>query len=155
MHSKIVLSFFALMLVQAISGQCINNPGWGQPAYGQAWGPMAAPWMSESYSPAMLSASNGCALSVSSSSPIAPVGVSMTSENAIEGPLAVAGQIPFLGAVQVDGALPTAGAGAISYGSGNGQAAILAEDISGGFGGYGAVAPGFAGPFRGQCGAYY
>ncbi|XP_047517280.1 chorion class B protein PC10-like [Pieris napi] len=152
MNSKIVLSFFALMLVQAISGQCLNNPAWGQPAYGQAWGPMAAPWMSESYSPAMLSASNGCGLSVSSSSPIAPVGVSMASENAIEGPLAVAGQIPFLGAVQVDGALPTAGAGAISYGSGNGQVAILAEDIAGS---YGAVAQGFAGPYRGQCGAYY
>lgn len=76
----------------------------------------------------------------------------MTSENALEGLLAVAGQIPFSGAVEVDGVLPTAGAGAISYGCGNGQVAILAEDLAGS---YGAVAPGFAGPYRAPYGPYF
>ncbi|CAK1548928.1 unnamed protein product [Leptosia nina] len=148
MTSSSVSAFCAVLLVQVISGQYINNPAWNQPAaFGPAWGNQYA---AEAYSPAMLAASNGCGLAVSSSSPIAPFGVTMTSENAIEGPLAVAGQIPFLGAVEVDGMLPTAGAGAISYGCGNGQVAILAEDMAG----YGAIAPGYAGPYN-RPGMYY
>ncbi|CAK1548929.1 unnamed protein product [Leptosia nina] len=101
------------------------------------------------YNPASLAASNACGLAVSSSSPIAPAGVTMISETAYEGPLAVAGQIPFLGAVGVEGMLPTAGAGAISYGSGNGQVAILAEDLAGyGYPAYSYGAPQYAyGPY--------
>lgn len=86
--------------------------------------------------PATVAASNGGGLAVTSSSPIAPNGVSLLSENAIEGPLVVRGEIPFLGAVALEGALPTAGAGGVAYGSGNGNVAILNEDLSA-YGAYG------------------
>ncbi|CAH0717156.1 unnamed protein product, partial [Brenthis ino] len=93
-------------------------------------GPMAAsPWAT-GYSPASLAASNGGGLAITSASQIAPTGVSMTSDNVYEGPLAVSGSIPFLGAVALEGALPTAGAGAVTYGCGNGNVAMLSEDIA-------------------------
>ncbi|XP_032525107.2 chorion class B protein PC10-like [Danaus plexippus] len=82
-------------------------------------------------SPAFLSASNGGGLAVTSASPIAATGVTMTSENAYEGPLSVAGTIPFLGAVALEGALPTDGAGAVSYACGNGNVAMINEDYAG------------------------
>ncbi|XP_045526944.1 chorion class CB protein PC404-like [Pieris brassicae] len=101
-------------------------------------------YVSSPYNPGSLSASNACGLAVSSSSPMAPVGVTMMSENAFEGPLAVAGQIPFLGAIGVEGNLPTSGAGAVSYNSGNGQVAIMAEDlVSYGYPGYSYGANGY------------
>lgn len=66
----------------------------------------------------------------------------MLSENAYKAPLEVAGQMPFLGAIGLEGYLPTAGAGAISYGCGNGQVAMLAENLSGsGYSGYSYVVP--------------
>lgn len=61
----------------------------------------------------------------------------MTSENAYEGPLAVSGAIPFLGAVALEGALPTIGGGAVTYGCGNGNVAMISEDIGLGMGPYG------------------
>ncbi|CAK1548920.1 unnamed protein product [Leptosia nina] len=70
-------------------------------------------------------------LPVASSSPIPPNGVTIISENAIEGPLAVSGQLPFLGTVALEGALPTAGSGAVSFGCGNGNVAILSEEQAG------------------------
>nr|XP_034838398.1 chorion class CB protein M5H4-like [Maniola hyperantus] len=107
------------------------------------------------FGPASLSASNGAGLAVTSRSPIAPTGVFMTSENCYEGPLAVTGAIPFLGAVAVEGALPTLGGGAVNYGCGNGEVAILNEDIApvgpyglGPYGYDGLPGPyGFAGPY--------
>ena len=94
------------------------------------------------YGPAAAAASNGGALPTSSASAIPASGVSLVSENAYEGPLAVSGALPFLGTVALQGALPTAGAGAVAYGCGNGEVAMLTEDI-GAAGAY-AVAPGYA-----------
>lgn len=74
-----------------------------------------------------IAASNGGGLAVTSSSPIAPTGLTVNSENAIEGTVAVVGQLPFLGAVATDGAFATAGAGAVSYGCGDGSVGIVAE----------------------------
>lgn len=67
---------------------------------------------------------------VTSSSRIAPTGLRITSENIIEGTLAVIGNLPFLGAVVTDGSFPTAGAGAVSYGCGDGSFGITAENIN-------------------------
>ncbi|XP_038217691.1 chorion class B protein M3A5-like [Zerene cesonia] len=72
-------------------------------------------------------ASYGGGLAVASSSPLPPSGVSILSENAFEGPLAVAGQLPFLGTAALEGALPTIGSGAVNYGCGNGNVGILSE----------------------------
>ena len=41
-----------------------------------------------------------------------------------EGALSVAGELPFLSAVALEGVLPSAGAGAVSYSCGNGITAI-------------------------------
>lgn len=91
----------------------------------------AAPFAAAPYAgPAALKASNGGGLVVTSSSPIAPTGVSIISENAYDGPLAVSGSIPFLSAVALEGALPTAGAGAVTYGCGNGNVAMMIEDLA-------------------------
>ncbi|XP_045457497.1 chorion class B protein Ld32-like [Melitaea cinxia] len=128
----------------------------------------AAPFAFEA---AAVSASNGGGLGVSSASTIPPAGVSVLSENAIEGPLAVAGALPFLGTVALEGALPTAGAGAVNYGCGNGAVAILAENLAPagiagplgygigawgaegfGYGPYGYGVGSLAGPFRAGCG---
>ncbi|XP_072937430.1 chorion class B protein PC10-like [Epargyreus clarus] len=128
-----------------ISAQCIE----AIEAYGCGWGPAplaascgawgAAPYAEWAYAPAAsLAASNGPGLAISSASPIIPAGVSVLSDNAYEGGLAVGGALPFLGTVAIEGALPTAGAGAIAYGCGNGAVTITAEDI--GAYGYGAIA---------------
>lgn len=74
-----------------------------------------------------LAASCGGGLTVTSSSPIAPTGLTVNSENAIEGTVAVVGQLPFLGAVATDGSFATAGAGAVTYGCGDGAVGIVAE----------------------------
>ncbi|CAK1548925.1 unnamed protein product [Leptosia nina] len=129
MSSKTVLALCAqALLMQCITAYVYGENPYERAAYAEAWGPYAP---SAGYSPATLAASNCGGLFVSSSSPISPSGVTMISENAIEGPLAVGGQIPFLGAVAVEGALPTAGAGGVAYGCGNGNVAILAEDLAG------------------------
>lgn len=80
----------------------------------------------------------------------------------------MSGFIPFLGAVALEGALPTAGAGAVTYGCGNGNVAMLIEDFAvpaynameasfgyngyanGGFG-YGMAGPYGYGPFGNGC----
>uniref|UniRef100_A0A2H1W0D1 SFRICE_024270 n=1 Tax=Spodoptera frugiperda TaxID=7108 RepID=A0A2H1W0D1_SPOFR len=74
--------------------------------------------------------SNGGGFAVSSFSPIAPTGITVFSENAIEGALAVNGELPFLGAVAVEGALPSAGAGGINYGCGSGAVGIVSEGVA-------------------------
>ncbi|KAJ8704487.1 hypothetical protein PYW07_011675 [Mythimna separata] len=74
--------------------------------------------------------SSGGGFLVQSISPIAPTGITVFSENAIEGALAVNGELPFLSAVTVEGALPSSGAGGINYGCGNGAVGIVSEGIS-------------------------
>ncbi|CAB3223140.1 unnamed protein product [Arctia plantaginis] len=75
-------------------------------------------------------ATSGGGFAVTSMSPISPTGISVVSENAIEGPLSITGQLPFLGAIALEGALPTAGAGAINYGCGNGAVGIVSEGLA-------------------------
>ncbi|XP_050359101.1 chorion class B protein PC10-like [Nymphalis io] len=189
MVAKIALfAYVCVIAVQTISAQCIgayNGLGlngweaagpWGPAAYA-AGAPFAAPWASApivapecgAFTPFV--PSNGGGFTITSASPIAPTGVTVTSENAYEGPLAVSGVLPFLGAVALEGALPTLGAGTINYGCGNGNVGMLNEDF-----GYNALGPlaynGFAGPLAyeaglagpgfgyngigyGGCGAYY
>ncbi|XP_045508102.1 chorion class CB protein PC404-like [Colias croceus] len=75
---------------------------------------------------------NGGGLMVTSSSPIAPSGVSVLSENLlVEGPLAVTGQMPFLGVVSVEGPLSATGQGAVSYSCGNGNVGMVGENLNG------------------------
>ncbi|XP_023951032.2 chorion class CB protein M5H4-like [Bicyclus anynana] len=125
---KAIFLFCASALVQTITAQCIG--------YAPCSAPIAAPcepWnvpFCNSFGPASLAASNGAGLAITSRSPIAPTGVSMTSENAYEGGLAVTGAIPFLGAVALEGALPTCGGGAVTYACGNGNVAMVSEDIA-------------------------
>ncbi|XP_072937457.1 chorion class B protein PC10-like [Epargyreus clarus] len=143
------------VIFQSISAQCIGAygaygydgfgyggfgyDGFGYDGYGYG-APFAACAGPYGYGPAGLAASNGPGLAVSSASPLIPAGVSVVSENAYEGALAVGGAVPFLGTVALEGALPTAGAGAIAYGCGNGAVAITAEDA-------GAYGYGLAGPY--------
>ncbi|CAH0717154.1 unnamed protein product, partial [Brenthis ino] len=154
MQGKVFVLFCAqVLLIKCISSQYIGaacNPA-ATPCAAAAWNagpyaagaPLASPWagpmatspyvgveLAAGYSPACLAASNGGGLAVTSFSPIAPTGITMTSDNVYEGPLAVSGSIPFLGAVALEGALPTAGAGAVTYECGNGNVAMLSEDIA-------------------------
>lgn len=123
-------------MFQSISAQWLG----GYPAStcaGAPWAaaPCGAEW---GFAASSLAASNGHGLAITSGSPIPPIGVKVTSENAIEGALAVAGSIPFLGTVGLEGALPSVGAGVVTYGCGNGEVAILSEDIAA-IGPYGAA----------------
>ncbi|KAG6447156.1 hypothetical protein O3G_MSEX004892 [Manduca sexta] len=125
----------------ALIGPGLAGPyaaGWGYDGlgafdalgYGGAWAGGLGPYGPgfAGIAPATgLAAAYGGGLAVTSASPIAPTGLSVTSENAIEGTLAVIGQLPFLGAVATDGAFPTVGAGAVSYGCGDGAIGIVAE----------------------------
>ncbi|XP_045782605.1 chorion class B protein PC401-like isoform X2 [Maniola jurtina] len=149
---KLALLVCALALIQSISAQCCGpyngfDIGCGCGCGGI--GPFAGPYdgigpigLCGGLGPAALAASNGGGLVTTSFSPIAPTGVSMTTETCYEGPLAVAGAMPFLGAVALEGALQTVGGGAVAYGCGNGEVAIISEDIA-------ALGPydGIAGPY--------
>lgn len=77
-----------------------------------------------------IAASNGGGLSVTSASPIAPTGLVVTSENAMEGQVAVGGQLPLVGSVAMDGAFPSAGAGAVTYACGDGSLGISESSLS-------------------------
>ncbi|CAH1642910.1 unnamed protein product [Spodoptera littoralis] len=140
MAAKFTIVFCATAcFVQVISGQCIgaiNNVGpalaaeelalAGNLAYraGAGYGPYTNPGLPNAIP------SSGGSFAVSSFSPIAPTGITVISENAIEGALAVNGELPFLGAVAVEGALPSAGAGGINYGCGNGVVGIVSEGVA-------------------------
>ncbi|XP_041982378.1 chorion class B protein PC10-like [Aricia agestis] len=135
MVAKAVLVLCALaLLAQSISAQCLGTLGLGAiNAPCAAVAPLGigtcGAW--DIAGPARaLAASNGPGLAISSASPISPVGVSVASENAIEGALAVTGALPFLGTVGLEGVLPTTGAGNVAYNCGNGAVAITAEDIA-------------------------
>ncbi|XP_013165726.1 PREDICTED: chorion class B protein PC10-like [Papilio xuthus] len=80
---------------------------------------------------AALAAADGGGFAVVSSSPTPPHGVSVVSDNEYSGIVAVLGQLPFLGTTYLEGAVPSAGAGAVAYGCGGGDVAILSEDFAG------------------------
>ncbi|XP_047038468.1 fibroin heavy chain-like [Helicoverpa zea] len=93
------------------------------------------------YAPAMeFSPTSGGALPVSSASAIAPVGISVVSDNMYEGVLSAAGELPFVGTVAMEGAVPSAGAGAVNHACGNGRNAMISETT--GFGAAGAYGAG-------------
>ncbi|XP_045782616.1 chorion class B protein PC10-like [Maniola jurtina] len=156
MAAKAILLFCAQALfVQVISAQCIGA-AYNGIADGLVRGPVpfAAPWNALPYPEAALAApcagfapaaAYGGGFPVRSASPIAVTGVSMTSENVYEGPLAVSGAVPFLGAVALEGGLPSVGAGAVSYGCGNGNVGMLTEGID--------AINGYAGPYGYGAGA--
>ncbi|KAM3955227.1 uncharacterized protein ACR2FA_010889 [Aphomia sociella] len=76
----------------------------------------------------LASLSSGGVLPINSFSPIVPAGLTVVSENAIEGPLAIVGQLPFLSAVAFEGALASEGAGAAGCGCGtSGNIGIVSE----------------------------
>lgn len=73
---------------------------------------------------------NGGRFPVSSTSPVTPSGISIISENNIEGSLMVTGNLPILAAVTVNGEVPTSGSASTTYGCGNSNIGI--ENITGG-----------------------
>ncbi|CAH0717857.1 unnamed protein product, partial [Brenthis ino] len=174
MMVKSILLFCAqALMIQSIAGYCTGSrfefatPCGGSCAtagslagpygfgpYGLAAGPYGL--AAGPYGPAAAAASNGGALPTSSTSFTPASGVSLVSENVYEGCLSAYGALPFLGTVALEGALPTAGAGAVAFGAGNGQVAMLREDIGAtcGAGPYAFDALGYgAGPYaRAGCG---
>ncbi|CAK1548918.1 unnamed protein product [Leptosia nina] len=134
MYKIIVL--IQAVLVQLITSQCACNGGnnWagiisppcaGVPNYGGSY------QYQNGLDLTSLSASNTCGLSVTSSSPMTPGNLAITSENVIEGPVSVYGQLPFLSAVAFEAAVPSYGYGTVGYNCGNGNVAILSEGSSG------------------------
>lgn len=114
--------------------QAIDIYGAANPlAYEGIYGPVnkvAFDGFNQALTLATLAASNCNNFAVRSSSLMTPTGVSLTSENLlIEGPLAVNGQLPFLGTISLEGSLPATGNGAVAYGGGNGNVAIMNEDL--------------------------
>ncbi|KAG6447164.1 hypothetical protein O3G_MSEX004882 [Manduca sexta] len=105
-----------------------------------AYGPAIAPAV-DIAAASTLNAAYGGGLPVATASPAAPTGLAVASENVYEGAVAVAGNLPFLGTVAMEGVFPTAGAGAVSYGCGDGAVAITAE---GPIAGPAAIAPAMA-----------
>ncbi|CAG9573432.1 unnamed protein product [Danaus chrysippus] len=118
--------------VATIYGQCINvhNGIYDNPANNPAiTGIPNNYYANELIMPNGLA--NGGGLFVKSSSPITPSGVTIQSDNLLfEGPLAVSGQLPFLGVVALEGPLQAAGSGAVAYGCGNGNVGITSENLT-------------------------
>ncbi|CAH2084049.1 unnamed protein product [Euphydryas editha] len=125
MFKAVLLVCAQALCVQSIAGQCIGRYSMGPRATASLSTP--TPVSSSGCGVSAIPASSGGGLEVSSASTISPDGFSVTSENAIEGNLAVVGALPFLGAVALEGVLPNTGVGAVSYGCGNGEISILAE----------------------------
>ncbi|CAG4957832.1 unnamed protein product [Parnassius apollo] len=166
---EIPVTGISLVAGQVIAGQCLGNGlnsniftpgqvaaegmGWGGQGfgYGAPFGaPCApAPLIASEWAPlgpATVPSSNGGGFIVTSSSPISPIGVSVISDNEYAGPLAVGGQLPFLGTVGLEGTITSTGSGAVSYSCGNGNVGIVSENIlpSAAEIGYGnGLAPGF------------
>ncbi|XP_068622199.1 chorion class B protein PC10-like [Battus philenor] len=146
MSAKAIVLFCAqAFLVQTISAYCNGlGAGLAYEAHLMTAAPFggAAPWAGygAGCGLAAVPTSSGGGFAVSSASPIPPVGLSVLSENEIGGILAVGGELPFLGTVGLEGALPTAGAGAVSYGCGDGAVGMISEDVAGSAWGYPAAA---------------
>ncbi|CAK1578162.1 unnamed protein product [Parnassius mnemosyne] len=147
-RKKTCLRFF--QLYQTITAYCLGNglayegslidgAPCGAPWGGLGWSGLD--WNGAGCGLAAIPTASGGGFPVASASPIPPVGVSVLSENEIAGILAVGGELPFLGTVGLEGVLPTAGAGVVSYGCGNGAVGIISEDIASPAWGY----PGAAG----------
>ncbi|KAL0809567.1 hypothetical protein ABMA28_011100 [Loxostege sticticalis] len=66
-------------------------------------------------------------LTLTSISPIGPSGLAVASENAIKGNLGVIGQLPYLGALGLEGRLPAAGSGLATCGCGDGNIGVVNE----------------------------
>ncbi|XP_041983074.1 uncharacterized protein LOC121736080 [Aricia agestis] len=155
MAAKVVaILVCAQIFLQMISAQCIGaayDAGWNSRRAAPLAGPaLASPLAAvdyPGYSPYTLAASNGGGFAVSSASPIAPTGVVVQSENIYDGPVYVAGHLPFLSVIALEGPLPSLGAGVVSYGCGDGNVAILSEEIAPaspvGPCGYGSIGPGY------------
>ncbi|KAJ8707224.1 hypothetical protein PYW08_011358 [Mythimna loreyi] len=157
MAAKFVIFFASALLVKTITSQAIGcnsiaTPSLpveelvlvGNAASNLAPRSLAAVPCSNSYGLAANSfvPSSGGGFLVQSFSPITPTGITVFSENAIEGALAVNGELPFLSVVTVEGALPSAGAGGINYGCGSGAVGITSEGVgAAATGSYGATAP--------------
>ncbi|XP_068622198.1 uncharacterized protein [Battus philenor] len=120
-------------------GFALAAPGYGYEAPLITGPPCAGPpSFLGAYDLAAIPSSYGGGFAITSMSPFPPHGVSVMSDNAIEGILVVGGELPFLGTVGLEGALPTAGVGTISYGCGNGNVGLMSEDILPMAGGWGA-----------------
>ncbi|KAJ0170258.1 hypothetical protein K1T71_014186 [Dendrolimus kikuchii] len=178
MAAKLVLALCAsVLLVQSAAGQCLAR-GLGAPWGGLGYGAYGAGCGcgglgayggygigADIAAASSLNAAYGGGLGVASGSAMGPTGLNVASENVYEGPVAVAGNLPFLGTVAVEGAFPTVGAGAVSYGCGDGALGITGEDFGAGIGygglgygglgygglGYGGLGYGYAGRLGG-CG---
>nr|XP_034838655.1 chorion class CB protein PC404-like isoform X2 [Maniola hyperantus] len=159
MGFKVVCVIVSAILIQTIAGQCLRAPYPVAPypneitaanlaaetlplafpalspiaantlAYELAQGP-GVPGLTMGLSLAELAASNGPGLRVNSASPMACTGVNVeTDKMIIEGPLAITGQLPFLGVVALEGPLPATGTGAVAYECGNGNVGIVNEGV--------------------------
>ncbi|KAJ0170260.1 hypothetical protein K1T71_014188 [Dendrolimus kikuchii] len=147
--AKVLLALCAsVLLVQTAVSQCCGRGlaaplgaglGWGGYGAGCGYGGYG---IADIAAASSLNAACGGILGVSSASPVPPTGLSVASDNVYEGALAVGGNLPFLGTVAMEGVFPSAGAGGVSYGCGDGALGITAEDIGAGIG-YGGL--GYAG----------
>ncbi|CAH2084047.1 unnamed protein product [Euphydryas editha] len=126
MFKLVLLVCAQVLFIQSIAGQCMGRYSMG-PRAADAFS-IPVPVGSSGCGVAAIPASSGGGLEISSTSSISPNGFSVTSENAIEGNLAVVGALPFLGAVALEGVLPTTGVGSVNYGCGNGEVAIMSEN---------------------------
>lgn len=166
---ELIINKLYYKLFQKISAQCIGA-GYNGIADGVAWGgalpwevaSLAAPFPLIREAPcagerlvgltlATLGASNCRGFAVRSVSPIAPSGLAVTSENVFDGAVVVQGKLPFLSTASLEGILPSVGSGLISYGCGNGDIAILSEEVgpaglAPGYGAYGPYDLGLGGP---------
>ncbi|XP_049882457.1 chorion class CB protein M5H4-like [Pectinophora gossypiella] len=128
-------SVLVIQHFQTITAQCINNQASANGLIANNIGLGYGANQNLGYSAnqnlgyaANQATSNGGAFVVTSQSPIAPTGLSVLAENlAIEGVLAVDGQLPLLGTVAVEGAIPTGGQAGTSYSCGNGNVGITNE----------------------------
>ncbi|XP_041988712.1 chorion class CB protein PC404-like [Aricia agestis] len=123
-HKALVCFLSAVIIVQTASTQCIG-------AYDRA--SLGVPWTSaieQLLGPAIPPGVGtfGGSFAVTSLCPISPRGLSITSENYYDGSLRIVGEVPFLSTISVEGAVPSVGAGAITYGCGSGTVAMLSED---------------------------
>ncbi|KAJ0170251.1 hypothetical protein K1T71_014179 [Dendrolimus kikuchii] len=150
MAAKVLLALCAsVLMAQSAVGQCWER-GLAAPCGGIGYGGYGAYGAGCGYGADIAAASSlnaawGGGLGVASGSAMGPTGLNVASENVYEGPLAVAGNLPFLGTVAVEGVFPTAGAGAVSYACGDGAVGITAEEGGIGYGGLGYGGLGYGG----------
>ncbi|KAJ2938311.1 hypothetical protein O0L34_g13229 [Tuta absoluta] len=86
-----------------------------------------------------VASSSGGPFSVTINSAYAPTGLSVVSENTIEGVLDVIGSLPVFAAVALDGNVLSTGAAGTSYSCGNGNVGISSESLAAAGLGYGSA----------------